>query len=238
MSQDPAISPRARIVEAAYLLLVTQGREAVTTRAVSAAAQVQAPTIYRQFGDMRGLLDAAASHGFVAYLGTKRSRPREADPVEDLRRGWDLHVDFGLTQPAVYALLYGEPSPNGEPAAVQEGHAILRGLVERIAEAGRLRCEVERAMRMVHSACKGVTLTLLAMPPEHRDAGLSEAMRETLLAAVTIDATHTRAAPAAESAQSRLARHAVALKASLADNTALTPSEAALMSDWLARLAR
>ena len=34
------------------------GRGAVTTRAVSAAARVQPPTIYRQFGDMRGLLDA------------------------------------------------------------------------------------------------------------------------------------------------------------------------------------
>jgi AcrR family transcriptional regulator len=36
----------------------------VSTRAVSAAARVQAPTICRIFGDKRGLLDAVARYCF------------------------------------------------------------------------------------------------------------------------------------------------------------------------------
>ena len=63
-----ALETRQRIVEAAARLLEEGGREAVSTRAVSAAAGVQAPTIYRIFGDKRGLLDAVASHGLAAYL--------------------------------------------------------------------------------------------------------------------------------------------------------------------------
>ena len=63
-----ADNTRARIVAAAAGLLTKGGREAVSTRAVSAAAGVQAPTIYRLFGDKQGLLEAVASHGFTTYL--------------------------------------------------------------------------------------------------------------------------------------------------------------------------
>ena len=51
---------RDRIVDAASALLASGGPSAVTTRAVAADAGVQAPTIYRQFGDKDGLLQAVA----------------------------------------------------------------------------------------------------------------------------------------------------------------------------------
>jgi AcrR family transcriptional regulator len=44
------------------------GPDAVSTWAVSAAAGVQPPVIYRLFGDKNGLLDAVASYGFESYL--------------------------------------------------------------------------------------------------------------------------------------------------------------------------
>src|SRR3954452_18482594 len=105
---------RTRIVTAAAALLADGGRDAVTTRAVAAAAGVQAPTIYRLFGDKTGLLDAVAEHGFQAYLGGKAAP--DGDPVECLRAGWDLHVGFGLANPGLYALMYGNPRP-GPPCA-------------------------------------------------------------------------------------------------------------------------
>jgi AcrR family transcriptional regulator len=102
-------------VQAAARLLAEGGREAVSTRAVAAAAGVQAPTIYRQFGDMRGLLDEVASYGFSTYLRDKTRRERAEDPVEDLRQGWDLHVEFGVANPALYKLMYGDPVPGASP---------------------------------------------------------------------------------------------------------------------------
>src|SRR3954468_23951911 len=100
---------RTRIVTAAAALLADGGRDAVTTRAVASAAGVQAPTIYRLFGDKSGLLDAVAEHGFAAYLTEKGVPEATRDPIEDLKAGWDLHVGFGLANPALYALMYGDP---------------------------------------------------------------------------------------------------------------------------------
>ncbi len=60
MADDATTSPRERILHAAERLLSEHGREGVSTRAVSAAAGVQAQTIYRQYGDMAGLLNAVA----------------------------------------------------------------------------------------------------------------------------------------------------------------------------------
>ena len=227
---------RYRIVRAAAGLLAEGGREAVSTRAVAAAAGVQAPTIYRQFGDMRGLLDEVASFGFASYLHDKTSRERAEDPVEDLRRGWDLHVGFGLANPAFYTLMYGDPRPGAEPTAALEAAEILRGLVQRVAEAGRLRVAVERAMGMVHAAGMGVTLVLIGTRPEDRDPALSEATREAVIAAVTTDGADVEAGEG--EGRSRSTNHAVALKAVLPEvGEGLTTGERALLSEWLDRIA-
>src|ERR1700677_3669653 len=54
----PDTKTRENLVEVAARLLREQGAAAVTTRAVALAAGVQAPAIYRLFGDKDGLLDA------------------------------------------------------------------------------------------------------------------------------------------------------------------------------------
>jgi AcrR family transcriptional regulator len=113
------------------------------TRAITAAADVQAPTIYRQFGELRGLLVEAASVGFASYLAGKAAQQPSGDPVEDLRHGWDTHVAFGLDEPAAYALLYGDPRQGERSAAVQQARAMLRAIVQRIAETGRLRVGID-----------------------------------------------------------------------------------------------
>ena len=234
MTASKAVDTRDRILRAAAGLLAKGGREAVSTRAVAAAAGVQAPTIYRQFGDMRGLLDEVASHGFSAYLREKTMRERAEDPVEDLRRGWDLHVGFGLANPSFYALMYGDPKPGTEPTAAKEAAEILRGLVRRVAEAGRLRVGVERAARMIHAASSGVVLSLIATEEEDRDPALSEATREAMLAAVTTDEPGKEATEA--DGRSRAVSRAVALKAVLPETTELTPGERALLTEWLDRI--
>lgn len=220
------------MIRAAVELLAAGGRDAVSTRAVCAAANVQTPTIYRHFGDMRGLLDAAVTRCLESYLHAKRARPREQDPVRDLRRGWDLHVEFGLTNPGVYSILYGEPRAEGRPPAIVEGEAMLRGMVERIAKAGRLRVSVDRAVRMIHAACRGVTLTLISTPADERDPGLSTATRDAIFSALIADAAYQGARES-----DRPPRRAIALKAVLGESSALTRAENALLAEWLDRIA-
>ena len=62
--REESTPPAERIAPAAADLLQSGGIDAVSTRAVAAAAGVQPPTIYRQFGDKDGLLDAVAGLSF------------------------------------------------------------------------------------------------------------------------------------------------------------------------------
>jgi AcrR family transcriptional regulator len=222
---------RDRIIEAAAKLLTEGGRDAVSTRAVSAAAGVQAPAIYRIFGDKQGLLDAVASHGFETYLNSKKDNPVTDDPVADLRRGWDLHVDFGLAHPALYSLIYGDLRPGGEPPAARQASAILASMIHRIAEVGRLSMTEERAAVLVHAAGRGMTLTLISLPEERRDLSLSTIARESVIATITTDP------PQDGSRSGGAATAAVALRAVLPQSTALTTAERALLADWLNRIA-
>lgn len=227
------VGTREKIVRAAAGLLAEGGREAVSVRSVGGAAGVQAPTIYRQFGDMRGLLDAVASHGFSEYLGSKVAQEAIGDPVEELRRGWDLHVGFGLANPDLYALMYGNPRPGKTPAAASEAHRLLRGLVQRVAEGGRLRVGVETAVGLIHAANVGFVLTQAARRPEDRDPVLFRAAREAILSAVITDAP-----PESTAGHDRIVYRSVALKAILSETGGkLTPAEGALLSEWLDRLA-
>ncbi len=231
---------RARIVAAAAQLIADGGRDAAPTRAVSAAAGVQPPALYRHFGDMQGLLDAVARETFAGYVRQKATRDPTDDPVEELRRGWDQHVAFGLAHPAAFTLMYADPiaaaDAPGPPSAVRDGEAILRELVTRIAESGRLRVSVAHATRLLHAAGTGVTLSLLAAPPDARDPRLSDAMREAVLAAITALPT-----PDGLSADvpgpGRVATRAVSLRAVLAEAPdALSPGERQLLGEWLDRL--
>ena len=229
------MNTKEKIVYFAAQLLAQGGRDAVSTRTVAAAAGVQAPTLYRHFGDMRELLGAVASYGFETYLREKTSRDHLDDPVEELRRGWDLHVAFGLTHPGFYTLMYGDPRPEAELAAASGAREALRALVRRVAEAGRLRVKVERAAQMFHAAGCGVTFALLELEPEARDLTLSEQTREVVIGAITLPATETHSL---EDAQSRAVRHAVALGSLLPAITALTPGERALLSEWLEKISQ
>ena len=226
---------RERIMQAAAKLLADGGREAVSTRAVSAAARVQPPTIYRQFGDMRGLLDAVAQETFANYVRQKTTYEPTDDPIEDLRRGWDLHVAFGLANPAVYALIHSDPMATAHTLSARDGVTILHGLVARVAQAGRLCVSVPHAARLIAAAGEGVTLSLIATPPETRDPHLSDAMREAVLAAIITPASH---GPAEASSPKRVAARAVALHAVLAEAPGVfSVPEQNLLGEWLDRLA-
>ncbi|MEU7768611.1 TetR/AcrR family transcriptional regulator [Nocardia sp. NPDC049190] len=230
-------------IEAAALRLLDEGGpQAVTSRAVSAAAGVQAMSIYRLFGDMDVLIARAAAKGFAEYVAAKTNREQCDDPVDDLRAGWDLHVGFGLSHPYVYAQIYGRHAPGQPNPAADEAAVILRGLVQRVAEAGRLTRDVEGAAVLIHSAGCGVTLTLMSVPPDRRDMSISDLCRETILAAVTMPSAGALedGAPPVSSRSAEAARHAVSLAAVLSGGgdwqPPLTEAERGMLGEWLERL--
>lgn len=236
MAED-TLDTRSRIVRAARELLTDGGREAVSTRAVSSAAGVQAPTIYRQFGDMRGLLDAVALEVLTDYVRQKATFERTDDPVADLRAGFEHHVAFGLANPAAYQLIFSDPATFADTPAKREAEMLLSNQITRIAEAGRLTVSVPHAARLISSGAKGVALSLIAVPFAERDPQLASAMCDAILGAIVAE-TSPEQARRAPDLGSRVAARAVALRAVLADASyVLSSAEQQLMSEWLDRLA-
>ncbi|MCI2419263.1 TetR/AcrR family transcriptional regulator [Saccharopolyspora sp. K220] len=221
---------RTKILESTATLLERLGAEAISIRDVCQAAGVTAPTVYHHFGDKQGLLEAVAVEGFERYLSAKRGRKPSAAPLDDMRRSWDIHIGFGLAHPAFYRLMYGTPRAEDKPPA-REGRRILLGLLENLAEAGRLRLPLEEAAAMIHTAAVGTTLTLLSSRDEPGATGLAERMREAVFAAVF----HLDEPPREKSAMRELAR---TLLASLSARPApeLTPGERGILLELLRKL--
>lgn len=219
---------RQRILAAAARLLSDGGGDAASTRAVSAAAGVQPPTIYRLFGDKQGLLDAVAVDALETYIATKSRRSPGLDPVDDLRAGWDEHVAFGLANPEVYTLVYRQQRDGDLPPAALAAAAVLDDHIRRIAQVGRLAVPERRAAQLVHAAGSGTVLSLIATPAGQRDRKLSALAREAVVTAISISPP--------PSADLGAVGAAITLRASLADAKGLTAAEQTMLREWLDRI--
>jgi len=175
---------RERIVEAAAALLAREGADQLSIRDVCAAAGVGAPTVYHHFGDKQGLLDAVVAHGFERYIATKRAEVATADPLADLRSGWDAHTGFATANPAFYALMYGTVRPGRQPPAAAEAMAMLEAVLRRVEQTVGLRLPVPEAARLVLAANVGVALALVTEPAMPGAEALSARAREAAIEAI------------------------------------------------------
>lgn len=237
------MSTRARILEVAADLVAESPNGDVSTRAVCEAAQVGAPALYRYFGDKEGLLSAVVDHGFDKYLATKRQHRAGADPIEDLRDGWDSHVEFALRNPNLYRLM-NSPAMRTTPAAALESHQILTRDLERAAALGKLRLAPELAAQIVMSANVGVALMLVARPSTFTDKSTSWRVRDAVHASIfTPDVFETGTPSAQDSSGSSQERAQVPSTASRLNallrqspDAALSVAEKVLLTEWLDRL--
>ena len=222
---------RSRVVDVAARLLHEHGPAAVTTRGVAHDAGVQAPTIYRLFGDKDGLLEAVAEHVMHNFVSAKAAAVAEAaadgtDPLDELRAGWQTQIDFGLSNPDLFQLLSDPTRVQNSPAALS-GRKILEARVHRVAVAGKLRVSEERATGLIQAAGSGVIQTLLAMPGEDRDRGLADAMYEAVFAQILIDTP--------ERAEVGSLPTTVAFRAIAPELQMLTSAERHILIEWLDR---
>jgi AcrR family transcriptional regulator len=222
---------RAKIVDAAARLLHEHGPAAVTTRGVAESAGVQAPAIYRLFGDKDGLLEAVAEHVMATYVSAKTAIMKAAaagdvDPIEDLRAGWQTQIDFGLANPTLFRLL-SDPGRVVHSPAARSGRHVLELRVQRVAVTGRLRVSERRAVDLILAAGIGTIQTLLSTPPEHRDPGLADAMYDAVLRQILTDV--------AEQPNDESMAAAVTLRAIAPRLDTLSHAEQQLMIEWLDR---
>lgn len=237
------MTTRDDILAAAAELLLESPTGDISTRAICERAGVQAPTLYRQFGDKDRLLAAVVDEAFEQYLGSKRLVVATDDPVQRLRNGWDSHNAWGLAHPAYYRILF---SPAGSASAgAAEAMAILGSHLDACAEAGLLRVPPVIAAQMIMSANVGLTLMQLARGDLYPDPQLSTRVRDALHARVFVaDAAPRVAGDDAPSPRADAATAATTLAALIAaeprasgGSAPLAPAERALLLDWLARIA-
>jgi hypothetical protein len=124
--------------------------------------------------------------------------------------------------------MYGDPKPGQEPPAAVAAFRVLHGRIRSIAAAGRLKVSERLAADLVHAAGCGTVMTLLAIPGQRRDMGLSDAAYEAVIAAITTnDPAPVTPGPVAA---------ANALRAGLSEVTVLTDGERHVLREWLDRI--
>ncbi|MGO3363070.1 MAG: TetR/AcrR family transcriptional regulator [Corynebacterium sp.] len=183
MSRDVSTGTREKLIAAAADMIARSPGEDFSLRAVCETVGVKLPTAYHFFGSKQGLVDAVVEHGFDMYIAEKQAMEWTDDPIQDIRTGWDAHVDFGLANPGFYALMYGTVQPGQAPSAQSRPAEILLGLTTTAAEQGRLTVPPEQASAHIMATNIGVTLRQIIQGAS--DPGLSAAVRDGVISAIT-----------------------------------------------------
>jgi AcrR family transcriptional regulator len=102
-----AARPQVRedLLAAARAELAEHGRAAISLRAVARRAGLSHASPKYHFGDRSGLLTAIATEGFHA-LASHLSQVGEADAQQRLAALGRAYIDFGLSQPALFELMF------------------------------------------------------------------------------------------------------------------------------------
>jgi AcrR family transcriptional regulator len=232
-----------RILEATAELIAESPDGEISTRAVCEVAGVSAPSIYHYFGDKDGLLAAAVDFGWARFIESKRAAAAAAhdDVADDLRAGWDNHLQFAHENPGMYRLLWS-PAVSRTSDAAAQAHDMLRMVLELGASRGQLRVSPETATRVVMAAVTGAALSLVSRPELFDDGNFAETLRDTVIAAVTESRpnapTSKRGRKRTDSGGQTLASAAATLQSKLnKEPSVLTDAERLLMQQWLSKLA-
>lgn len=141
-ARTPSADVERAIVDAAEQLLVAEGPDALTVRAIAAAAGVAPMSVYNHLGGKNGVLDALLIRGFDGLSGSMAEVDGD-DPFEDLAEAGRRYRQFARDHPSHYALMFERSVPDYEPSALAMGHARatfkqLEVLVQRAMAAGEI----------------------------------------------------------------------------------------------------
>ncbi|MCW5771782.1 MAG: TetR/AcrR family transcriptional regulator [Rhodospirillaceae bacterium] len=98
---------RDEILAAARSLILKDGADRVTIRAICARVGLTPPALYRHFKDKHEIVLAICNETFGKLLDRFRDiRAAERDPLAALRQMMDTYVRFALAHPDEYRLLF------------------------------------------------------------------------------------------------------------------------------------
>ena len=176
-------SGRRRLIDAGLALLTEHADREPSTRELYEAAGVAAPTLYHHFGTKEGLLEAVVSEACCAYLERKRAVPDSGDLVADFAAGWDMHIEFGVQNPVLYRLMFGQAQVH--PCSARDvAETELRRRLQLLADEGLLRMDVDVAVSVTTGMAFGCVTQLIHSGGSPRGP-VAQAMRHALVTELT-----------------------------------------------------
>lgn len=161
------------------------------------------------------------------------------DAVADLRAGWDDHMEFARTNPAVYRLMFS-PNPAGKPTARRQIFDLLVATLKRVAADGRMTIPPQVAAPAILSANVGIALNRITQPDLYDDPDLSARLREAIFASfLTVQPSEPEAQEmvgGGDGSALRTAAVRLAAQLDLSPSVPLVDEERALLRHWLDRL--
>ena len=136
---------RTRILDAARELFASEGVDSVTMRRIADRIEYSPTAIYFHFKDKESLLAELCDHDFRNFAHGFALISQMPDPVERLRAAGRSYVEFGLSNPSHYRLMFMTPKPPHEQNTAGKGnpeedaYAFVRGIVLDLQAQGRLR---------------------------------------------------------------------------------------------------
>ena len=100
---------RAKILDAARELFVTEGVEAVSMRKVADKIGYSATTLYNYFEDKEALLYALCDADFGTLQELFKKIGKIVDPIERLRKLGQTYIKFALEYPSHYRFMFMTP---------------------------------------------------------------------------------------------------------------------------------
>src|SRR5579863_7675355 len=97
---------KAEIIDAAWELVWAEGLAALNLRDLAAKVGMRPPSLYSYFDSKHAIYDAMFLQGNLELRGRFEAEPEPTDPVEGLRAGGRLFVQFGIEDPARAQLLF------------------------------------------------------------------------------------------------------------------------------------
>lgn len=131
---DRHAATRREILDAVWVLARERGLAGWALRDVAEAVGMRAPSLYVYFASKNALYDAMFADGYAALLaraGRLEDDLRGAAPVDLVRAGAAMFVDFCVEDPARLQLLFLRTLPGFEPSA--ESYGLAQQTIERVA---------------------------------------------------------------------------------------------------------
>ena len=180
--RDPA-ETRQRIVDAAREMFVRVGYEATTMRAIANRIGYTPTAIYHHFPGKEALLTELCAQDFKALAAAFQRVGRIDDPLERLRRTGAAYVEFALTHPMQYQLMFMTRRPPleglrmglGDPK--EDAYAFLRETCQALVASGQLRPELRDADE-VAQMCWSSLHGLMSLHIVHHDMDSAVELRE------------------------------------------------------------